>query len=588
MTDRDALLAAVAARPADDTPRLVFADWLDDTGQPDRAAFVRAQCAAARARPGSRTRAGHLDEADDRLAAGEVTWLGSLRDGLRDWEFRRGFLYRVRMSAADFLRHGEELFRAEPVYRLEVTGNDGWELADEAAVQAVVTHPAFAHVRDCAVVTRFFAVPVATWLRSLAANPRLTRLRRFGPLTRFPGLPRPGTGGEGYHLTEPALRAFCAAEHLRGLRSLDLSSEVTSRRAGGGRPWVVPAVAAAPFAPRLRQLILQSVGLTPACFAQLAGTDRFAAVRTLDLSGNTPGPAGWGQVFGSPHLGAVRALVVSGHAVPTLARSPMAARLRGLTVGWSDGGGEALAAGWRELIDAMPPPRLLAFRIHNPGRAVFRAMREAGWLRNLRELDVAGDSQGDVYHNPSGLRPLFRPGVMPCLARLRLHEASDERTLDALAEWPGLGRLESLAVTDDYLGRLDFDSFDPRYPPERARTLLGVTLATDAAVERFLGMPGLEAVNRLQLLFTAQPVEESPPTPAAVEQLVRSDRLANVTRLEVFFHDVPELERRVWTLLADPAALPRLNTLHTDAGANPSAPELDGLRRRFAGRLVLS
>jgi uncharacterized protein (TIGR02996 family) len=48
MGDQDALLAAVCDRPDDDTPRLVLADWLDDHGQPERAAFVRAQVELAR------------------------------------------------------------------------------------------------------------------------------------------------------------------------------------------------------------------------------------------------------------------------------------------------------------------------------------------------------------------------------------------------------------------------------------------------------------------------------------------------------------------------------------------------------------
>jgi uncharacterized protein (TIGR02996 family) len=34
MTDRDALIAAIAAAPADDLPRLVYADWLDENGDP--------------------------------------------------------------------------------------------------------------------------------------------------------------------------------------------------------------------------------------------------------------------------------------------------------------------------------------------------------------------------------------------------------------------------------------------------------------------------------------------------------------------------------------------------------------------------
>ncbi|MBN9524293.1 TIGR02996 domain-containing protein [bacterium] len=34
MTDEDALVAAAAAEPHLDTPRLVLADWLDDHDQP--------------------------------------------------------------------------------------------------------------------------------------------------------------------------------------------------------------------------------------------------------------------------------------------------------------------------------------------------------------------------------------------------------------------------------------------------------------------------------------------------------------------------------------------------------------------------
>ena len=48
-----AFLEEIAERPDDDVPRLVYADWLEDNGQPERAAFVRFQCQAARLRPGT-------------------------------------------------------------------------------------------------------------------------------------------------------------------------------------------------------------------------------------------------------------------------------------------------------------------------------------------------------------------------------------------------------------------------------------------------------------------------------------------------------------------------------------------------------
>lgn len=47
-TDCDAMLKGVLMSPADDLPRLVLADWLEERGQEDRAEFIRVQCEIAR------------------------------------------------------------------------------------------------------------------------------------------------------------------------------------------------------------------------------------------------------------------------------------------------------------------------------------------------------------------------------------------------------------------------------------------------------------------------------------------------------------------------------------------------------------
>ncbi len=44
MSDRDSFFAAVTANPTDDLPRLVFADWFEEQGEPARAEFIRLQC----------------------------------------------------------------------------------------------------------------------------------------------------------------------------------------------------------------------------------------------------------------------------------------------------------------------------------------------------------------------------------------------------------------------------------------------------------------------------------------------------------------------------------------------------------------
>src|SRR5262245_58187386 len=81
-------LADILEHPEDDTPRLVYADWLDDHGQPERAEFIRAQVRAERT-PGAEG----LNETAQRLwEQHRVAWFGPDAAG---WDFdacHRGFL----------------------------------------------------------------------------------------------------------------------------------------------------------------------------------------------------------------------------------------------------------------------------------------------------------------------------------------------------------------------------------------------------------------------------------------------------------------------------------------------------------------
>ena len=43
MTAENSFLRAVIESPDDDAPRLIYADWLDDHGDPERADFIRVQ-----------------------------------------------------------------------------------------------------------------------------------------------------------------------------------------------------------------------------------------------------------------------------------------------------------------------------------------------------------------------------------------------------------------------------------------------------------------------------------------------------------------------------------------------------------------
>ncbi len=108
------LLAAVLAAPDADAPRLVYADWLCERGDP-RGDFISLQCGLAQGSP----RATELeDEADALLQVWSPQWLKGLTPDLAQVRFRRGFVETVTVRDSRSLAQLEELFQTEPVTEL--------------------------------------------------------------------------------------------------------------------------------------------------------------------------------------------------------------------------------------------------------------------------------------------------------------------------------------------------------------------------------------------------------------------------------------------------------------------------------------
>src|SRR6476619_554029 len=112
MSDDAALLAAIRAAPADDAPRLIYADWLDEHGRPERAEFIRVQCELARRDdPALRRREADL------LAAHHDDLAGPLAVPHLRFRFERGFPVAFGHTGV-FMRHEREeaLSRAYSYY----------------------------------------------------------------------------------------------------------------------------------------------------------------------------------------------------------------------------------------------------------------------------------------------------------------------------------------------------------------------------------------------------------------------------------------------------------------------------------------
>jgi uncharacterized protein (TIGR02996 family) len=119
------LLRAIVSDPDDDAVRLIYADWLDEHGVPERAEFIRMQIELARTTrdtPARRKQAFRVRELLDQRGK---NWLGVLRKHVHDWHYHRGFLDKIGVSGNTLKNHAGRLFTSAPLRRLRVTGLGG-------------------------------------------------------------------------------------------------------------------------------------------------------------------------------------------------------------------------------------------------------------------------------------------------------------------------------------------------------------------------------------------------------------------------------------------------------------------------------
>jgi uncharacterized protein (TIGR02996 family) len=205
-TEEAGLREAILSDPDDDGPRLVYADWLDEHGQPERAEFIRLQCKHARLYHEAISVSG--DPESERMEQLEKEhgprWLAEVPKlpGVR-WGFWRGLPARVQMLGwQDFRRNARRLFQAAPVEyvtfeRLSYTS--GRALARSAYLKRI-------RVLDLA----YGAALTPGTVRALLRSPALTRLQT---LRLFHS-----------HFGDEAAVAVANCPHLTGLRLLSMYS----------------------------------------------------------------------------------------------------------------------------------------------------------------------------------------------------------------------------------------------------------------------------------------------------------------------------------------------------------------------------
>jgi uncharacterized protein (TIGR02996 family) len=304
-----ALLDAIVADPDDDTPRLVYADYLESHGEP-RGEFIHAQCRIARMAPDED--AALIARADELFREHAPSWLADLTalELPARYTLRRGFVDAMHGRFVAATARAEELVAASPLlttFELTIDGQ-----AERGALASPPGVAALAHARVLSIKgrhrgrTRDGRGPRARF-HGLAALPftqlqslRLGALQTSGnDLARFLAAPAlVGLAHLSLRLGMPVdeVCAVAASLELRALRTLDLAFNTIETR---GLAAVVRSVAA-----RHASSIVLDAGRLGSDAVDVLLAEELPALRELSLAHNAIGDAvhrlaGWA---GAPRL----------------------------------------------------------------------------------------------------------------------------------------------------------------------------------------------------------------------------------------------------------------------------------------------
>ena len=301
MSEQEDLYRAVLANPEDDAPRLIYADWLDEHGDPARAEFVRVQCALDRIPPRTaRWRPLH-GRAQQLERENRDAWTGPIKERVYDAQLRRGFVDRVLLTLSQFAESAAELVRLEPVRVWEFNWVHNFGRAPSFAKLA--DDPQFALVRGL-VAGHYNADEL---LSTLARSAHLTHLRSL----LVGRNPAPETV-VAFVAATPVLDELAAEDsHYLQLR------DVWRRDSR----------------PRLRRLALVRSHVTDQSMAQMAAAPALAGLEALCLDGNDFSDRGVLALALTDHVVGLRELSLADVPIGdtgamALARSPAMRHLR--------------------------------------------------------------------------------------------------------------------------------------------------------------------------------------------------------------------------------------------------------------------
>ena len=374
----------IVANIDDDTPRLVYADWLEENGQDERAEFVRVQVERAQLPTWDAAQVRLRIREEELLKQHGESWLAELPsiEGAK-WEgFRRGIVAEVSFASFEAMRANAQACRAvAPIEAVTVR----WPRQSETGQASAP----IAELRELSLTGRPTLEDEVGWL---ADSPQLSTLRV---------LTARGLWVEG-------LRRLTASPHLSGLKAFRLPSNNLGN-AG------IQILTRAASLTSLEELTLsgqsyERYGEDPTIQASsmhaLAGWAGLASIHSLSLMGSNLGRDGLRALLRSPHVGALKELSLRAGQLDGQAMAEFDSARAGLQFETLDLGENVLKDLGAEYIAIVPclhelkTLRLDRCEITSNGAQLFA--KKARFLGGLRLLEV-----GHNHFRSAGLAALL-------------------------------------------------------------------------------------------------------------------------------------------------------------------------------------
>ena len=212
MPTEEEFLLTIYADPEDLSPRFIFADWLEENGQSDRADFIRLQCRIAN---GELNPIAVEDVEYDLLEPNEAAWTDHLpkKGNAVNWAFRRGFPEELQIELPLLLNEYNFWVNQKRVCYLmlwdttsglmELFAKQNWN-PNWVGLNFLVEPKPWLHS---------YPYDSTPGIKALSSSPQTAKLKELH--LNFPGI----------GLAEEGLRALCESPYLDNLQLLAVEKE---------------------------------------------------------------------------------------------------------------------------------------------------------------------------------------------------------------------------------------------------------------------------------------------------------------------------------------------------------------------------